>query len=162
MILQSLQLTGKRAFSFDNATKNIPPEVVKLRSKNSQGAAGQMVRTGVMWGTNHGCAYQMPLHGCPKTNKRRCGEWCRMLEEALWDGHAVSGTGSTGNTASHSRQPRAPSQRRRHNDQEYDIIYNLQGGDMWHITQCYWAICLLLCNCVSATEVYTRKYHLSA
>jgi hypothetical protein len=48
MILQSLQLTGKRAFSFDNATKNIPPEVVKLRSKNSQGAAVQKVRTEVM------------------------------------------------------------------------------------------------------------------
>ncbi|MBK8516212.1 MAG: hypothetical protein IPL55_07950 [Saprospiraceae bacterium] len=47
--------------------------------------------------------------------------------------HAVSGTGSTGNTASHSRHPRAPAQSRRHNDQEYDIIYNLQGGDMWHI-----------------------------
>ena len=74
-----------------------------------------------------------PCMAAPKTNKRRCGEWCRMLEEALWDGHAVSGTGSTGNTASHSRQPRAPSQRRRHNDQEYDIIYYLQGGDMWHI-----------------------------
>ena len=24
-------------------------------------------------------------------------------------------------------------QSRRHNDQEYDIIYYLQGGDMWHI-----------------------------
>ncbi|MBK9563661.1 MAG: hypothetical protein IPO37_00205 [Saprospiraceae bacterium] len=47
--------------------------------------------------------------------------------------HAVSGTGSTGNTASHSRHPRAPAQSRRHNDQEYDIIYYLQGGDMWHI-----------------------------
>ena len=40
--------SGKRAFSIDYATKNIPPEVVKLRSKNSPGAAGQMVRTGVM------------------------------------------------------------------------------------------------------------------
>ena len=40
--------SGKRAFSFENAAKNIPPEVVKLRSKNSPGAAGQMVRTGVM------------------------------------------------------------------------------------------------------------------
>ena len=40
--------TGKRAFSLDYAIKNIPPEVVKLRSKNSPGAAGQMVRTGVM------------------------------------------------------------------------------------------------------------------
>ena len=48
-------------------------------------------------------------------------------------GHAVSGTGSTGNTASHSRHPRVPAQSRRHNDQEYDIIYYLQGGDMWHI-----------------------------
>jgi len=27
-----------------------------------------------------------------------------MLEKASWDGHAVSGTESTGNTASHSRQ----------------------------------------------------------
>jgi len=26
-------------------------------------------------------------------------------------------------------------QSRRHNDQEYDIIYYLQGGDMWHIMQ---------------------------
>jgi hypothetical protein len=25
---------------------------------------------------------------------------------------------------------------RSHNDQEYDIIYYLQGGDMWHITEC--------------------------
>ena len=40
--------SGKRAFSYENATKNIPPEVVKQRSKNSPGAAGQMVRTGVM------------------------------------------------------------------------------------------------------------------
>jgi hypothetical protein len=40
--------TGKRAFSLEIAAKNIPPEVVKLRSKNSQGAAGQMVRAGVM------------------------------------------------------------------------------------------------------------------
>ncbi|MBP6236538.1 MAG: hypothetical protein KA536_10365 [Saprospiraceae bacterium] len=47
--------------------------------------------------------------------------------------HAVSGTGSTGNTASHSRHRRAFAQNRRHNDQEYDIIYYLQGGDMWHI-----------------------------
>jgi len=66
--------SGKRAFSFENATKNRPPEVVKLRSMNSPGAAGQMVRKGVMRGTKHGCAYHMPLHGCPKTNKRRCGE----------------------------------------------------------------------------------------
>ena len=40
--------SGKRAFSVENAIKNKPPEVVKLRSKNSPGAAGQMVRTGVM------------------------------------------------------------------------------------------------------------------
>ena len=40
--------TGKTALSFENAAKNIPLEVVKLRSKNSSGAAGQMVRTGVM------------------------------------------------------------------------------------------------------------------
>ena len=52
---------------------------------------------------------------------------------SMRNGHAVSGTGSTGNTASHSRRPGAPAQRRRHNDQEYDIIYYLQGGDMWHI-----------------------------
>ncbi|MBK8518438.1 MAG: hypothetical protein IPL55_19785 [Saprospiraceae bacterium] len=45
---QSYEISGKTALSHDNATKNIPPEVVKLRSKNSQGAAGQMVRTGVM------------------------------------------------------------------------------------------------------------------
>ncbi|MBL0027517.1 MAG: hypothetical protein IPO98_22235 [Saprospiraceae bacterium] len=83
---------------------------------------------------------------------------------ALRSGHAVSGTGSTGNTASHSRHPGAPAQSRRHNDQEYDIIYYLQGGDMWHI-MCkarYWAIWLMLCNCVSATEVFSRKYHVSA
>ncbi len=47
--------------------------------------------------------------------------------------HAVSCTGSTGNTASHSRHPGALAQSRKHNDQEYDIIYYLQGGDMWHI-----------------------------
>ena len=29
--------------------------------------------------------------------------------------------------------PELMSQSRRHNDQEYDIIYYLQGGDMWHI-----------------------------
>ena len=29
--------------------------------------------------------------------------------------------------------PELLSQSRRHNDQEYDIIYYLQGGDMWHI-----------------------------
>jgi hypothetical protein len=52
---------------------------------------------------------------------------------ACGSGHAVSGTGSTGNTASHSRHPGALAQSRRHNDQEYDIIYYLQGGDMWHI-----------------------------
>jgi Sec7-like guanine-nucleotide exchange factor len=43
-----LNYPGKRAFSVEIAAKIIPPEVVKLRSKNSQGAAGQMVRTGVM------------------------------------------------------------------------------------------------------------------
>ena len=53
---------------------------------------------------------------------------------SLSNGYAVSGTGSTGNTASQSRHPRAFAQSRRHNDQEYDIIYYLQGGDMWHIT----------------------------
>jgi len=52
----------------------------------------------------------------------------RMLSE-----YAVSGTGSTGNTASHSRHPGAPTQSRIYNDQEYDIIYYLQGGDIWHI-----------------------------
>jgi len=40
--------SGKRAISLDYATKNIPPEVVKLRSKKSPGAAGQMMRKGVM------------------------------------------------------------------------------------------------------------------
>jgi hypothetical protein len=40
--------SGKRAFSVDFAAKNKPPEVVKLRSKSSQGAAVQMVRTEVM------------------------------------------------------------------------------------------------------------------
>ncbi len=40
--------SGKGAFSFENAIKNIPPEVVKLRSNNSPGAAGQMVRTEVI------------------------------------------------------------------------------------------------------------------
>ena len=40
--------SGKSALSLEIAAKNIPPEVVKLRSKNSSGAAGQMVRTGVM------------------------------------------------------------------------------------------------------------------
>jgi hypothetical protein len=29
--------------------------------------------------------------------------------------------------------PELMPQSRRHNDQEYDIIYYLQGGDMWHI-----------------------------
>jgi len=29
--------------------------------------------------------------------------------------------------------PELMSQSRRHNDQEYDMIYYLQGGDMWHI-----------------------------
>ena len=52
---------------------------------------------------------------------------------SLQSEYAVSDTGSTGNTASHSRHPRAHAQSRRHNDQEYDIIYYLQGGDMWHI-----------------------------
>jgi hypothetical protein len=47
-LIGSYKKSGKRAFSLDNATKNRPPEVVKLRSKNSPGAAGQMVRTGVM------------------------------------------------------------------------------------------------------------------
>jgi len=56
----------KEPSAFDYAAKNIPPDVVKSRSKNSAGAAGQMVRTGVMRGMNHGCAYQMPLHGCPQ------------------------------------------------------------------------------------------------
>ena len=40
--------SGKTALSLDHAIKNIPPEVVKLRSKNSPGAAGQMVRTEVI------------------------------------------------------------------------------------------------------------------
>ncbi len=57
----------------------------------------------------------------------------QYAEKAMRAGHAVSGTGSTGNTASHSRLPRAHAQSRRHNDQEYDIIYYLRGGDMWHI-----------------------------
>jgi hypothetical protein len=43
-----MKKTGKRAFSIDYATKNMPPEVVKQRSKNTPGAAGQMVRAGVM------------------------------------------------------------------------------------------------------------------
>ena len=46
--LFGMKITGKRAFSLDYAAKNIPPVVVKLGSKNSPGAAGQMVRTGVM------------------------------------------------------------------------------------------------------------------
>jgi len=46
--MEMYEKNGKRAFSIDYATKNIPPEVVKLRSKNSPGAAGQMVRTGGM------------------------------------------------------------------------------------------------------------------
>ncbi|MBK7635059.1 MAG: hypothetical protein IPJ13_12870 [Saprospiraceae bacterium] len=48
-IMDCMKKPGKTAFlSLDNAAKNIPPEVVKLRSKNSPGAAGQMVRTGEM------------------------------------------------------------------------------------------------------------------
>ena len=43
-----MKKTGKTALSLDYAAKKIPPEVVKLRSKNSPGAAGQMVRTGVI------------------------------------------------------------------------------------------------------------------
>ena len=43
-----MKKSGKRAFSVENAIKNIPPEVVKLRSKSSPGAAVQMVRTEVM------------------------------------------------------------------------------------------------------------------
>ncbi|MFZ1559363.1 MAG: hypothetical protein WAT37_05520 [Saprospiraceae bacterium] len=45
-----------------------------------------------------------------------------MLEKAMWDAHAVSGTGSTGNTASYSRQTVSTSKHSsEHNDQEYGI-----------------------------------------
>jgi len=40
--------SGKTALSLDYATENRLPEVAKLLSKNSPGAAGQMVCTGVM------------------------------------------------------------------------------------------------------------------
>ena len=43
-----MKKTGKTAMGLEYAIKNKPPEVVKLRSKNSPGVAGQMVRVGVM------------------------------------------------------------------------------------------------------------------
>jgi len=120
--------------SFEIAIKNKPPEVVKLRSKNFTGGSGADGAYRSNERNEHGCAYHMPLHGCPPkqikggaVNDTGCS--CSLRSE-----HYVSDTESTGNTASHSRHPRAPKQRRRHNDQEYDIIYYLQGGDMWHIT----------------------------
>jgi hypothetical protein len=43
-----MKKSGKTALSIDYANENRLPEVAKLLSKNSPGAAGQMVRTGVM------------------------------------------------------------------------------------------------------------------
>ena len=59
--------------SLDHATKNRSPEVVNYKARFFRGSGADGAhRSNVRY--EYGCAYQMPLHGCPKTNKRRCGE----------------------------------------------------------------------------------------
>jgi hypothetical protein len=69
--------SGFTALSLENAIKNIPPEVVKHISKNSQ---GQRAR----WCTQEKCEEQTmavcirwPHMAAPKTNKMSCGR-CAM------------------------------------------------------------------------------------